>query len=79
MLIIKESSESHIELFTEENFPLWIVNIRAKLYSKKLWTYTQSLYKNENIEEIIIAEEKSSISISILKIAAALKKEQKAI
>ena len=79
MSTTKESSESHIELLTEENFPSWIVDIRTKLRSKKLWTYTQSLYKDENIEETTTAEGESSTPTPAPKIAAALKKEQKAI
>ena len=41
------SSESQIELLTEENYLSWFVDIRAKLRSKKLWKYTQSPYAED--------------------------------
>ena len=38
----------HIELLIEDNFPSWFVNIRAELRIKKLWKYTQEVYKSED-------------------------------
>ena len=41
------SGITRIELLTEKNFGLWFVNIRAELRLKKLWKYTQEVYKME--------------------------------
>lgn len=77
MSTTKESSETQIELLTEENFPTWLVDIRAKLRSKKLWKYTQSPYKNENKTEDTTIEGESSTTT--VKSTPVTKKEQKEI
>ena len=73
----KESSQQdiQIELLKEDNFSTWFVDIRAKLRSKKLWTYTQSPYVST--EETTTAVDTATGDQTSTPVVS--KKEQKAI
>ena len=59
----KDSHHTRIEPLTEENFGSWFVNIRAELRSRKLWTYTQTVYTSDeaSTEEQVSKKEQKLI------------------
>ena len=71
MTTTKDSGTRQIELLTEDNFPSWFVNIRAELRTKKLWMYTQEVYKSESEEAATTEEGQPERTLT--------KKEEKAI